>query len=239
MNAKEPKQSSTQRELSSFHMSWESEQELWNLVRRGDAESLRQRSPSFESWGIGRIAKTDVRQEKNLFIASVTLATRAAVEGGVPVEYAYTLSDEAINAAENLSTDDAVRDFKRKSLVDFALLVRRYRTPRPLSAEIARCVDYISKHLTEDITLDALAAAVNLSPTHVSRKFRRETGFAFTIWLRRERVREACRLMLHSSLAIPDIAAHLGFSSQSYFTVCFKRETGATPGRWLQEHRGV
>jgi len=62
MNAKEPKQSSTQRELSRFHMSWESEQELWNLVRRGDAESLRQRSPSFESWGIGGIGKTDVRQ---------------------------------------------------------------------------------------------------------------------------------------------------------------------------------
>lgn len=220
------------RDKGEYHMSWETERELWDMVRRGDVELLRERASQFEIWGVGRIAKTSLRQEKNLLIAATTLATRAAVEGGVPVEHAYSLSDSVITAGEDLSTSDAVIALKRRMLADFAGLVVRFRCPSRVSPEIARCIDYLSKHLLEPVSLSDLASAVNLGPTHVSRKFHRETGMTVTGWLRRERVREACSLLSGSARPIPDIAVFLGFSSQSWFTACFRRETGKTPLEW-------
>jgi len=220
------------REKGDYHMSWETERELWDMVRRGDVDGVLERASQFENWGVGRIAKTGLRQEKNLLIAATTLATRAAVEGGVPVEHAYSLSDSVITSGEDLSSSDAVIALKRRMLADFARLVVRFRCPLRVSPETARCIDYLSKHLLEPVSLEDLGKAVNLGPTHVSRKFHRETGLTVTGWLRRERIREACALLACSARPIPDIAVFLGFSSQSWFTACFRRETGKTPLEW-------
>jgi AraC family transcriptional regulator len=56
-------------------------------------------------------------------------------------------------------------------------------------------------------------------------------------YLRRFRVREACKRLGGRELTLAEIALQVGFADQSHFTRVFKRLTGLTPGEYRQTRR--
>jgi AraC family transcriptional regulator len=67
---------------------------------------------------------------------------------------------------------------------------------------------------------------------HFSRQFRLATGETPNAYVIRRKIEHAQQLLIDGSLCIADISAMLGFRSQSYFTMLFKRIIGETPARW-------
>jgi AraC family transcriptional regulator len=93
--------------------------------------------------------------------------------------------------------------------------------------------DYIEEHLDAELTLEHLAGVAHLSPYHFARLFKNSTGLPphqFVVTRRVERAKELLRR--RDRLALADIAAEVGFSSQSHFTHHFKRLVGVTPKRF-------
>jgi AraC-like DNA-binding protein len=220
------------REETKFHLPYSAERELWDLVRRGAIEEVTQKQAMISAWGFGIIGKTNLRHEKNMLIASTTLATRAAIDGGVPDEIAYAMSDGVIASGEDLSSVNAVILLKERMIVDFTELVIRYKKKTRYSPEVARCVDYVSKYLFGDVSLKLLSGVTSLSPSQISRKFKKETGISIVEYVQRERVEEAKRMLVFSSRALPEIANCLNFASQSYFTAVFRKIVGMTPAEY-------
>jgi AraC-like DNA-binding protein len=72
----------------------------------------------------------------------------------------------------------------------------------------------------------------SLSPSQISRKFKKETGISIVEYVQRERVEEAKRMLVFSSRALPEIANCLNFASQSYFTAVFRKIVGMTPAEY-------
>ena len=83
-----------------------------------------------------------------------------------------------------------------------------------------------------------MAAALYISRTHLSARFRRETGVTLTEYILKEKTEEAKRRLRYTDKSLSAIASYLGFSSQSHFSRTFRKYTGLTPGEYRQKHAG-
>ena len=79
--------------------------------------------------------------------------------------------------------------------------------------------------------LEELAAAVNLSPFHFARVFRRATGLPPHAWLKQRRLEQA-RGLLKKGCTPLNVALQLGFADQSHLGRWFRRANGLTPGAY-------
>jgi AraC-like DNA-binding protein len=94
-------------------------------------------------------------------------------------------------------------------------------------AEAAK--SYLADRLSERITLDDVANAVNVSPFHFARIFQEQTGVPVHRYLLRLRLRAAMERLSDSPGDLTELALEFGFSSHSHFSDSFKREFGKTP----------
>ncbi|MBW4085551.1 helix-turn-helix domain-containing protein [Paenibacillus sp. S150] len=229
---------SYRRENTWLHHDPSQERELFRHIRNGDKDGLLQAHAGFPEDQFGLLSKkSQLRSKKNLAVSSITLATRAAIDGGLFWEIAYTLSDFHIQHIEELHDIPAVDRAQLAALCDFADQVKDSRRSK-LSRTPALCQNYIFNHLYEELTLGRLAGVVGQNASYLSQQFKKETGFTVSDYIRRERIEEAKRLMELPGVSLSDIAIRLHFNDQSYFTKVFKKYTGMTP-RQFRHDRGI
>ncbi|MCQ3971858.1 MAG: AraC family transcriptional regulator [Anaerolineae bacterium] len=101
---------------------------------------------------------------------------------------------------------------------------------------IRRARDYIDECFAQGISLTQLAEHVSLSPYYLLRAFRAEVGMPPYTYLESVRIRHAQRL-IEAGLPLAQVAAEVGFSSQSHLTRRFKQIIGVTPGQYAQQLR--
>ena len=102
--------------------------------------------------------------------------------------------------------------------------------PQEPAAEIMRRVKhYLDRNFSSQVTLKDAAAFAGLSPSYLSRRFRREYGVGFAAYLTARRLEAARRLLQDTSLQIGEIALRCGFSSGSYFIRVYTGHWGVTP----------
>lgn len=91
------------------------------------------------------------------------------------------------------------------------------------------------KHYTEDnFGLEALASALALSERQLQRKMKAMTDFSPAEYLKQYRLEQAkIRLLKGDPIGI--VAGDVGFSSQAYFTKCFKESYQMTPSVFLKQ----
>jgi AraC family transcriptional regulator len=119
------------------------------------------------------------------------------------------------------------------------LLTRSGRPPKgPKRSEVLsgdrlnRVLTYIQDNLSRDITISELAAVAHLSEFHFARLFKRATGLAPHQFVITQRVERAKALIRKGQLSLVDVAATVGFSSQSHLCQHFKRIVGCTPAKF-------
>lgn len=84
------------------HNTYAQEQEIMMLIRKGETEKLKDWISSAPAIRGGTIAVDGLRQVKNMFVVSVTLASRAAIQGGVDPVTVLSVSDGFIKRCELL-----------------------------------------------------------------------------------------------------------------------------------------
>ncbi|MBB6734760.1 response regulator [Cohnella zeiphila] len=94
---------------------------------------------------------------------------------------------------------------------------------------VAQIQQFIQEHLSEDVSLQAIANHVYMHPTHVSKLFKRETGQNLSDYLLRLRMEKAVYLLKESRYKIYEIAGLTGYKNPTYFIKVFKEQFGVTP----------
>jgi len=102
-------------------------------------------------------------------------------------------------------------------------------------SQLQTVIDYIHAHLKDDLSLVELAAAINLSPRHFSRLFRKTFGTTPYRYVMDERINLVKTLLATKRLSILEIGEALGFVDQSHLTNVFRKATGVTPRRYQRE----
>ena len=88
---------------------------------------------------------------------------------------------------------------------------------------------WIADHLDADLSVDALARRVAMSPRNFCRVFMREVGMTPGRFVERVRVEAARRLLEDSARGVPQIAAACGFGSAETMRIAFRRALGVSP----------
>ncbi len=212
-----------------LHNTLQLEETLMDIVRRGDISALHQWISAAPPVRAGLIAPDQLRQLKNTFIVTATLTTRAAIRGGMDAEDALTLSDAYIRRVELLSSQNSIMNLQYNMVLEFTEQVNKVRHGRNPSRLAIDVANYIQRHMSERISTEAMAKDLYLSRTHLSAKFKAETGMTLTDFILTEKTEEAKRLLRYSDKSVAAISVYLGFSSSSHFSRVFKKYAGVVP----------
>lgn len=112
---------------------------------------------------------------------------------------------------------------------------------RPAGREhqaVRRVREYLEAHYAENVLLDQLAVLANLSPFHLLRAFRAETGLPPHAYLTQVRV-ERAKVLLAQGWPAAQVAFETGFADQSHLTKRFKGIVGVAPGQYLLQRKNV
>ncbi|WIY59474.1 helix-turn-helix domain-containing protein [Bacillus arachidis] len=206
------------------------EKKIFACIKEGKKEDLIQSLRGLSEEGnLGVLSKTShLRSQKNSAIAAITLATRAAVDGGLFPEIAYTLSDLLIQNLEEIKESKAIIPFLENALLEFSERVKNGKLQK-YSKPINACQNYIFTHLYEDIRLSHLAKIAALNSSYLSFLFKKEVGISVSEYIQRAKIDEAKSLMTYTRHSLSEISTLLNFHDQSHFTKVFKKHTGVSP----------
>jgi AraC-like DNA-binding protein len=216
---------------------YQTETKLMELVARGDLQRVEAYMMHTQFRQDFQIAGNSIRNLRNILIVSTTLATRAAIRGGMNPARAFDLSDQYIRAVENLDAPEKIYSLMARMVLDFTHRVGACVIPENVSAMIASCMRWIRRNISQPFTRADLAKYAGLSENYLSARFRREVGIPLSNYVVSQRVEAAKELLTGTDRSLADIASYFCFSSQSHFQNAFRRYAGVTPAVYRQQNR--
>ncbi len=102
-------------------------------------------------------------------------------------------------------------------------------TTKNLSPCVKRAVSYIKSNLTIQLSLEQIAEHAFVSPSTLTKHFRKELSLSPHDYIRDIVLFEAEQLLVKSDLSILEISEQFDFCDQFYFSRCFKEKFGISP----------
>lgn len=136
----------------------------------------------------------------------------------------------SLPALQALLQSGSIRELE-EYLCDFVELLYRQRDYRLESPDdlIKAIRHFIQQHYREELTLESLADKVHLSPSYLSKLFKRETGENLSVYIQNVRIQQAKLLLRTTDLKTYEVAERVGISDPVYFSRTFKKITGMKP----------
>lgn len=106
---------------------------------------------------------------------------------------------------------------------------------RHFSRHVRAAIEYLSTHHTRDLPIQGVAGAIGVSPSHLARLFRRETGMTVKQYVTGVRVEVAKRLLLDTDTKLEPVAERLGFCDAPHLSRVFRRSVGRWPGEYRRK----
>jgi len=133
------------------------------------------------------------------------------------------------NAVQKVHTIKEIEDYMRR-LVGRAIELRDAVSGRRYTDIIEAAKEQIENtYMSEDISLNAVAAKVGMSPSYFSSVFSREMGKTFVEYLTAIRMDKAKELLMCSPMKTSEIGYEVGYKDPHYFSYIFKKTQGCSP----------
>lgn len=211
------------------------EKKLLTIIKEGKIETLKSFT-QLQTENTGVLSKSSlIRSSKNLAIIGIALATRAAIDGGLHSEIAFSLSDIYIQRLEDLRTQKEIDLLCLEAFFTLTEKVAEVKESQH-STTVTLCKNYIYNHRYAKITHAEIAETAGISPNYLSVLFKKEVGIPVNEYIQQIKIEEAKHLIQFTNTPLSEIGSLLNFSDQSYFTKVFKKHTGRTPKQYQQFH---
>ena len=220
------------REYSIYHLEYGKELAFYDAVKKGDFDLVRRLMLPLRNERLGKLSENPLRNLKYHLVITVAMITRFCIEGGLPPEPAYTLSDIYIRQIDSAWDEDTITMLHREAVFDFTSRMKELKEVHGLSHRTTAAIDYIYDHLNEKIQLSPMAETLGVNKTYLCALFRRETGITVGQYIMKKKIEAAEKMLLYSGNSSAQISALLSFSSASHFIEAFKKETGLTPSQY-------
>lgn len=226
------------REDGEIRAPYSSEFEFYLLVKNGEVEKVEEacRTEFSDKSGFGKLCENPLQNIKYHFVVTAALIARYCIDGGMPHETAYNLSDLYIGRADKCTSFEQISKLHTKMSIDYAKRMNALKKNRIFSKPVVICVDYICENLGRKISMAELSVVTGLNESYLSRLFKKEMGLTVTDYILRKKIETAENMLKFSEYSPSQIAFMLGFPSQSYFTSVFKKISGTTPKKYRDGH---
>jgi AraC-like DNA-binding protein len=121
-------------------------------------------------------------------------------------------------------------------LIDFTKRVAQQKLSAGISKEVHSCMQFISMHINEPISVMNVVSHSGKSRVYLFKKFLQELGMSIGAYITQCRLREAKSLLRYTDKALGEISSYLCFSSQSHFQNVFKKHFGVTPKEYRRQY---
>ncbi|UKS23884.1 response regulator [Paenibacillus sp. HWE-109] len=203
---------------------------LWSeLIKQGDKQKLMAESQDFLE-SLKGIEGLNSKSLQQFYLSFLQMVLHTLQQKGLYTD--DTLADhfapERISsAAESVKNlQDWVTD-----VLEFAMTsIEALGSNETVVEKIKR---YISANIDQEMSRQYIADYIGLSPDHIVKLFKKETGLSISEYILKERIDLAKELLAKSDTSISNVALAVGFANFSYFSTLFKKEVLMTP----QEYR--
>ena len=209
---------------------WQAERVLLQMVKDGD---INYRSAMERA---GRLSSgVPVKSSDQLLPAIVScatftgLCTRAAIDGGLIPDEAYTLGDSYVQQLLSCKTLSELRSVNHAMYEDFILHVHRLHQNPNVSGVIQGVIDYVEIHLEDELRTEGIAAHFGYTRAYLSHRFKEETGEKLSDFIRYARIERAKKMLSGTDMSVREIAQALRFASSTHFSDHFREITGMLP----------
>ena len=151
-------------------------------------------------------------QPKYLFVASITLACRAAILGGLEEQRSYDISDLYIQRVDKCATLEEITALHKDMFQFYVNEVSSAKKRHVYSKPVVDAMNFIHYHLHEKLPTQRVAEEVGLSPNYLSQLFKRELGLTVADYVLELRMEAAKNMLRFSSFPYDEIASILAFS---------------------------
>lgn len=185
---------------------------------------------------MGILSTNPLTNIKYHFVVTVAMITRRCVEAGMELEQAFRLSDFFILKMDACTSIDAISKLHTQMVLDYTRKMLLVKKNNFLPKLIVLCMDYVYSNINRRITVDDLAKHADLSPSYLSRLFKKELNISISDYICDMKIEKAQHLLRYSDYSLIDIANYLAFSLQSHFIQTFKKLTGVTPKKYRDHY---
>ncbi len=223
-------------QMQTVELRYQYENELLSAVAQGNIQKVEMMMSGFSSLAFEERVPDRLRNLKNYGIVTNTLLRKAVQDSGVHPVYIDRLSSRMAQKIESIRSladmPHCLTDLARS----YCRLVKEH-AGKQYSPVVQKAVAIIENDLAGDLSLRAVADALNVSAGYLSGLFKKETGETLTAFVTAKRVAHAKQLLRHTALQIQTIAQHCGILDLHYFCRIFKEHTGKTPSAYRAQHR--
>jgi len=104
---------------------------------------------------------------------------------------------------------------------------------------LAKLIQIVEQHIDkEDLSVEELGEKIGISRVHLYRKIKKLTDMSVSEFVIVVKLKKSLELLRNSGKTIAEIAYEVGFSSQSYYTRCFREQFKMSPTEYMQNKKG-
>lgn len=203
------------------------------IVRNFLQTGMREEIPDFVSEYLASFGKAlgSLLFRQYVLLELLFSAIRAAKSFG------YTQEEflRPLEQAKVLSVDAELPELKKNcaALLRRAIELREEESGNQYKSMLKRALRYIDQNYTdENLSLNAVAKAANISPNYFSGVFSQEMGQTFVEYLTEKRMARAKELLRYSGKRSSEVAYEVGYRDPRYFSFLFKKTQGCTPSSY-------
>lgn len=178
------------------------------------------------------LSKNELRNGKYHFMILAAFLAKACIDGGLGHDEAYMIADIYSRKADRASDRDALQTLLHDLCVDYTKRMQEIKKENVSSLHVRKCIEHIYEDLSADLSVKGLADFTKLNASYLCRLFKQETGETIKAYVTAAKMVTAQNLLKYSDLSCSEIAASLGYCSQSAFTYAFRQFTGTTPKKY-------
>ena len=116
------------------------------------------------------------------------------------------------------------------------MCIRDRHEGAPASKLVSDVSNYINRHMSETITVEAIAKEFFLSRSYLSKLFKAESSMSLSDFILTKKTDEAKYLLRYTNKSLTDISLSLGFSSPGHFSRVFKKYASITPHKYRKKY---
>ncbi|RBM18847.1 AraC family transcriptional regulator [Prauserella sp. PE36] len=164
-----------------------------------------------------------------VFVRDGHVWTSAGVSAGIDLALALVAADHGEEVARQVAQWLVVYLRRAGGQHQFSALLGPRRS---VSDRLEALLSWIPEHLREDLSVETLAARVNVSPRHLSRLIREEMNTTPGALVEGMRLQSAVDQLLHSDAPLSKVATASGFGSVTGLHRAFARKYKVSPGEY-------
>ncbi len=223
------------------HLSYEYETQWLNSIEQGTPApawmEITSQAPTGEDF-VGVLAKGNERKQlEYTFVAGITLASRAAMRGGIPPYEAYAQSDVFLQQLSQSKNTMEMNTCFNNAIDIFTEYVIKLKKKKRQNPYVEQCQDYIGRHLHSTYTIKDLANIIGVSDAYLSRLFAQCTGTTLHQYIIDTRLTASANMLRVAPATISEIAEYFCFCSPSHYGNCFVKKYQMTPSQYRSKYR--